>query len=177
MVPVPLVGIDRRRWCGRRAIPWDKPWDRKELKYLRSTGSWARRIMHHVQIQQDSHCCSSSHSYHAHMEISKAWIDEILQKLKDLFACRWDSRDIGTFVEGVDDNVGWAEIREQEHFFQVLRQKPLFPGFCASLPCSEYGRVCQNKNRTEQKAGCGADEAGFGGFASRLTGIPEVESK
>jgi hypothetical protein len=25
--------IDRRRWCGRRAIPWDK----KELKYLGST--------------------------------------------------------------------------------------------------------------------------------------------
>ena len=174
MVPVPLVGIDRRRWCGRRAIPWDKPWDRKELKYLGSTGSWARRIMHHVQIQQieGSHCCSGSHSYHAHMEISKVKIDEILQKLKDLFACRWDSRDIGTFVEGVDDHVGWAEIREQERY-------------CVK---SHYSRGsvhhCRVPNKTEEyvKTRIGLNrklgvEQMKQVSAVLLIGIPEVESK
>ena len=52
---------------------------------------------------------------HANVKTWKAEADELFQKGKDLFASGWNSRGIGTLVEGIQDEINWGLIRKSEH--------------------------------------------------------------
>jgi hypothetical protein len=54
------------------------------------------------------------------MEIWEVKVNEFIDKLKDLFPRRWNTRSIRTLVEGVQNNVCRAILLEGEHFFQAF---------------------------------------------------------
>jgi hypothetical protein len=53
--------------------------------------------------------------------IRKVKVNEVLQKMKDLFARRWNPKRVGRLIESVD-YVDWRLIWKPKHLFQALRQ-------------------------------------------------------
>jgi hypothetical protein len=56
------------------------------------------------------------------MEIRKAKANEVLHKLKDLFARCWDARRVRRLIKGVDYKVDRRMIWEYKHIFEALSQ-------------------------------------------------------
>ena len=49
-------------------------------------------------------------------------MDKILYEIKDLFAGRWDAGSVGTFINGVHDEIDWTLIWSGEHLNETLCQ-------------------------------------------------------
>jgi len=58
----------------------------------------------------------------AYMKIWKAKLDEVLDKLKDVFTRRGNPRGVSRFIQAIDDKIRRTLIRQCEHFFQAVCQ-------------------------------------------------------
>ena len=53
------------------------------------------------------------------MKMRKMKVDELLDKCKNLFTRRWNSRPVWTLVERVQDNVNRSSIGDREHVLET----------------------------------------------------------
>jgi len=67
------------------------------------------------------------------MEKWKAKVNEVLHKLKDLFARGWDAGRVRRLIESVDYKVDRWMIWEYKHLFQALRQVNVTRLFLATV--------------------------------------------
>jgi hypothetical protein len=88
----------------------------QRCKYISYIGFWATRD--------------------AYMKMWKTKFDKFLDKFQYPLAWRWNSRDVGRFIECVNDQIDRWLIRERKHLFQGFGQNGI-TGLCLALVMSE----------------------------------------
>jgi hypothetical protein len=109
------------------------------------------------------------------MEIMEMKVNKFIEKLKNFFSRRWNTRCNRAFVEGVNDDVSMAVRLHSEHFFEAFHH-----GTITRLPYSAI--VCRVELVKSITTGIGAsrklnEERRKQVLQFLFIDIPEVEIK
>jgi len=109
------------------------------------------------------------------MKIWKMKFNELLDKRKDLFTRRWNSRPVWTLVERVQDNVNGLQIGNREHILETSYHYAITRLLFTIVVCRiKAGEDVATRRRLNRKL---EEERGEEVATVLLILVPEVEIK